>query len=84
MKKLKIYLDTSGGDIQMKSTEKAISKALLEVWEWKEEVYKDIKDKTFEEKQKYYREGIDEAVKRLNGSLIKNIDGSYSIVKSSS
>ena len=68
----------------MKSKDVAISKALLEVWEWKDEVYKDIKDKTFEEKQKYYREGMDEAVKRLNGNLIRNPDGSYSIVKPSS
>ena len=67
----------------MKSTEKTISKALLEVWEWKDEVYKDIKDKTFEEKQRYYLEGMDEAVKRLNGNLTRNPDGRYSIVKSS-
>lgn len=63
----------------MKSKDVVISKALLEVWEWKDEVYKDIKDKTFDEKQKYYSEGIDEAVKRLNGNLTRNPDGSYSI-----
>ena len=66
----------------MRAAEKAISKALLEVWQWKDEVYKDIKNKTFEEKQKYYQEGIDEAVQRLNGSLIRNSDGSHSIAKS--
>ncbi|MEW6609022.1 MAG: hypothetical protein AB1414_16515 [bacterium] len=65
----------------MKLKELTISKALLEVWEWKDEVYKDIKDKTFEGKQKYYQEGIEEAVKRLKGKLISNSDGSYSIVK---
>lgn len=67
----------------MKSTEKVISKALLEVWQWKDEVYKDIKDKTFEEKQKYYWEGINDAAKRLNGNLVRNPDGSY-LIKSSS
>jgi hypothetical protein len=65
----------------MKTIEKdtSISKSLLEVWEWKDEVYKDIKNKTFEEKQKYYEEGLKEAVRLVNGKLKKNPDGSYSI-----
>jgi len=39
----------------MKTIEKkaAISKALLEVWEWKDEVYNDVKDLQFKEKQEY-------------------------------
>ena len=57
-----------------------ISNALREVWEWKDEVYMDIKDKTFEEKQKYYEEGLKEAAKLLKGRLRKNPDGSYSII----
>ncbi len=57
-----------------------ISKALSEVWEWKDEVYMDIKDKTFEEKQKYYEDGLKEAAKLLKGRLKKNPDGSYSII----
>mgnify|MGYP001585648804 FL=1 len=66
----------------MKTIEKKtiISKSLEEVWEWKDEVYKDIKDKTFEEKQKYYDKGLNEAVRLLNKKLIKNSDGSYSII----
>lgn len=57
--------------------DKSISKALLEVWEWKDEVYKEIKNKTFEEKQKYYEEGLKEAERLINGRLVKNPDGSY-------
>lgn len=66
----------------MKTIEKDISivsNALMEVWEWKDAVYNDIKDKTFEEKQKYYDEGLKEAERLLNGKLIKNPDGSYSL-----
>lgn len=66
----------------MKMIEKDISivsNALMEVWEWKDAVYNDIKDKTFEEKQKYYNEGLKEAERLLNGKLIKNLDGSYSL-----
>jgi len=57
-----------------------ISKALMEVWEWKDEVYEDIKNKTFEEKQKYYEEGLKEAVRLLNGRIKRNPDGSYCLV----
>ncbi len=57
-----------------------VSKSLIEVWEWKDAVYEDIKNKTFEEKQRYYEEGLKEAVKLLNGKLKRNPDGSYYIV----
>lgn len=60
--------------------ETLISKALMEVWEWKDEVYEDIKNKTFEEKQKYYEEGLKEAVRLLNGRIKRNPDGSYCLV----
>ncbi len=60
--------------------ETLISKALMEVWEWKDEVYEDIKNKTFEEKQKYYEEGLKEAVRLLNGRIKRNPDGSYCFV----
>ena len=65
----------------MKSSEKNVPTALLEVWRWKDEVYKDIRNKTFEEKQEYYQEGINEAVQRLNAHLVKNVDGSYLMAK---
>ena len=64
----------------MKANNDAISKALTEVWEWKEEVYLDIKDKSFNEKRKYFQEGLEEAVKITGGKLKKNEDGSYSII----
>ena len=67
----------------MKTIEKkaAISKALLEVWEWKDEVYNDVKDLRFKEKQEYYAKGLKEAAKILEGKIKTNPDGSYSIVK---
>lgn len=67
----------------MKTIEKdtLVSKSLIEVWEWKDEVYEDIRNKTFEEKQEYYKEGLKEAVKLLNGKLKRNPDGSYCIVE---
>lgn len=67
----------------MKIVEKSapISKALAEVWEWKEEAFNDVKDMCFEEKQAYYAKGLEEAAKILNGKLKANPDGSYSIVK---
>lgn len=68
MKQLNIYLDTS-------------TKALSEVWEWKEEVYKDINGMSFEEKRRYFEKGLNKALKLLKGKLKTNSDGSYSIVK---
>jgi hypothetical protein len=67
----------------MKTIEKKapVSKALAEVWEWKEETFNDVKDMCFEEKQEYYSRGLKEAVKILKGKLKTNPDGSYSIVK---
>ena len=67
----------------MKTTKKTmpISRALTEVWEWKEEVYKDINKMSFEEKQKYFKKGLTDAAKLLKGKLKANPDGSYSIVK---
>lgn len=65
----------------MKTIEKTtpISRSLLEVWGWKDEVYKDVKDMSFDEKQEYYNNGLKEALKILKGKLKSNPDGSYSI-----
>lgn len=67
----------------MKTIEKTapISRALSEVWEWKEDVYKDVKDMSFEEKHKYYESSLRESVKILRGKLKTNPDGSYSIIR---
>lgn len=64
----------------MKTIDGSISRTLEEVWEWKDEVYKDIKDKSFEEKQKYFQEGLKSAARFINGKLRKNTDGSYTII----
>ena len=64
----------------MKERKNTISKALTEVWKWKEEVYQDIKDKSFNEKREYFREGLEEAIKVTGSKLNKNDDGSYSIL----
>lgn len=55
--------------------------ALVEVWEWKDEVYNDVKDMRFEEKEEYYENSLKEAAKMLKGKLKANPDGSYSIIK---
>lgn len=67
----------------MKTIEKTIpiSKALSEVWGWKDEVYKDVKDMSFDEKQEYYNKGLKEALKIVKGKLKSNPDGSYSIIR---
>ena len=67
----------------MKTSEKIapVSKALSDVWEWKDDVYKDIKNMSFEEKRKYFEKGLKEAVRMIKGKLKTNSDGSYSIVK---
>ena len=69
----------------MKTTKKTmpISKALTEVWEWKEEVYNDINEMSFEEKKRYFEKGLNKAVSTIKGKLKANPDGSYSIVKAS-
>ena len=67
----------------MKTNEKIapVSKALSEVWEWKDAVYKDIKNMSFEEKRVYFENDLKEAVKMIKGKVKTNSAGSYSIVK---
>ena len=67
----------------MKTNEKIapVSKALSEVWEWKDAVYKDIKNMSFEEKWVYFENGLKEVVEIIKGKVKTNSDGSYSIVK---
>lgn len=67
----------------MKTNEKIapVSKALSEVWEWKDAVYKDIKNMSFEEKRVYFENSLKEAVRMIKGKVKTNSDGSYSIVK---
>ena len=55
--------------------------SLLEVWNWKEEIYKDIKDKSLKEKKKYFKQGLKDAVKILKGKLVKSSEGYFIITK---
>ncbi len=41
------------------------SKSMLEVWEWKEEVYNDTKDMTPEQVVKYFSESTDKFLKEM-------------------
>jgi len=65
----------------MKATDSVIPKALAEVWEWKDAVYEDTKDKTLEETKAYFREGLEEAARILGARLERSSDGSYRIVR---
>jgi hypothetical protein len=64
----------------MKTTETAISKSLLEVWEWKDAVYQDIKDKSADERKAYFHEGVEIAAKILGSRVVVNPDGSRCLV----
>jgi len=64
----------------MRATDSAIPKSLWEVWEWKEAVYKHIKDKTVEQKKAYFRNGLELAAKTLGTRLVENPDGSWPFV----
>ena len=67
--------------MKTKDKEEFVPKALREVWEWKDAVYKDIKNMSFEEKRVYFENGLKEAVKMIKGKVKTNSDGSCSIVK---
>lgn len=64
----------------MRAKNNVISKSLLEVWKWKEAVYKDINKKSVKEKLEYYENGLKEATKIINGKLKRKSDGSYIIL----
>jgi hypothetical protein len=64
----------------MKTAERVISKSLQEVWEWKEAVYRETKDKNLEETKAYFRKGLQRAAKIIGARLKKNPDGSYVLI----
>lgn len=43
-----------------------VDRALKEVWQWKEEVYEETKDMTFEQHREYDRKILDEIEKKYN------------------
>ncbi|MBS4028074.1 MAG: hypothetical protein KGZ58_05480 [Ignavibacteriales bacterium] len=59
---------------------KEISHSLEEVWDWKEQVYQEIKGKTFEEKKKVYSDALQEAAIILHSQLVQNENGTYHFV----
>lgn len=56
---------------------KNISKALEEVWKWKEIAYNETKDKSFEELEIIYKKSIEDAAKSISAKLIRLPDGNY-------
>lgn len=61
-------------------TEDTIFRSLQEVWEWKDAVYEEIKDKTPAERQTYFQAGLAEAARVLGSRLERNSDGSYMLM----
>ena len=57
--------------------EPAVSRALTEVWNWKEAVHNDTKDMSIEERIKYFGDGLVQAEQLLHCRLMRNEDGSY-------
>ncbi|MBI4558002.1 MAG: hypothetical protein HY706_10515 [Candidatus Hydrogenedentes bacterium] len=64
----------------MKKTDEAIPKALLEVWEWKNRVYEDIKNLDFEGKKAYFDHGLAQAALELGARIEMRPDGSFVLV----
>jgi sensor histidine kinase regulating citrate/malate metabolism len=47
--------------------------SLVEVWKWKDAVYKDIKDLSPKETVKYFNEGAKEIIKKLGLKTVKTV-----------
>lgn len=54
-----------------------VSKALEEVWQWKEMVYLATNNKKFEEIKQIYSNSLKKTAELLNSKLVKNPDGTY-------
>ena len=57
------------------------SKALSEVWEWKDAVYEDTKNLTCGERKEYYRNAVTKAAMELQADLVKDSDGSWRLIR---
>jgi hypothetical protein len=55
-----------------------ISKALTEVWEWKNRAYSDTRHLTDAQLHLFYHNELEKAAALMNCDLVKNADGSYS------
>jgi hypothetical protein len=65
----------------MKASSFPITKALQEVWDWKEAVYQKTKDMTFDEKRAYFQRALEEAARSLHARIVENPDGSCTFVR---
>ena len=57
------------------------SKSMLEVWEWKEAVYNDIKNMTKEEVLKYYEETANKIISKMGYKKQDIKKNAYKLVK---
>jgi hypothetical protein len=64
----------------MKATAKT-SKALREVWEWKDAVYDEIKSMSCSERQEYYNAALNRVVIERNIALKSCNDGTCVLIK---
>ena len=66
----------------MKTTnELHISKALKEVWAWKEKAYQDTKNLSFEQLQEHYKKSVEKAAILLGTKIIQMENGAYKFAK---
>jgi hypothetical protein len=59
------------------------SKSMLEVWEWKEEVYNDTKDMSDEEVLKYFNDGAEKTFERMGYKKKMTGKNTYKLIKAS-
>ena len=51
--------------------------SLIEVWEWKDAVAKEMEGKTVEEQLEIYRQARIDAAKGINATIVKLPNGNY-------
>ena len=61
--------------------ELSASKAMQEVWDWKEKAYEATKDMTFEQLQEHYKKVAQEVALLLGSTIIQTGNGSYKFAK---
>ena len=63
------------------TTEKhQISKALQEVWDWKQKSYEDTKGMKFEQLKTHLRNSMEEIATMMNATIVLNPDGTCQLV----
>jgi hypothetical protein len=54
-----------------------VSKALKEVWEWKDAVYNETKDMDRKEVVKYFHKGVERFLDKMGYKKVKSSNGVY-------